>query len=153
MANWIAITSADVDDYLVAAKADALRSAALRVGQTDTVSRVIADVVQQVRLDVASSPRNVLDSDTTKIPTSLKVVALDIIIARLHLRLQQKLTQDQVDCQKEAERKLDLVRKGDLLIEESASPEAEATAQKSGGIEVPTDASTRKATGSRLDGL
>ena len=153
MPNWTAIVSADVDDYLVSAKADALRTAALRTGQTDTISRVIADVVQYVRLAVAACPRNILDSDTTKVPSSLKTQTLDIIIYRLHLRLEVTLKDDRVRAWEHAEKLLNLVRKCEQPIEETPSPEADSSAQQSGGIQVASETPDRKATASRLDGL
>jgi len=150
---WITIASADVDDYLVAAKATPLRTAALRTGQTDTISRLIADVVQYVRLSVAGCPRNILDADTAKIPASLKTQALDIIIHRLHLRLEQPLTEDRVRSLENAERILNLVRECKHPIDETPTPEADPAAQQSGGFEKATTTPTRKATASRLDGL
>lgn len=151
--SWISITAADVDDYLVAAKATALRTAALRVGQTDTVSRVIADVVQYVRLSVAGCPRNILDSDTAKIPGSLKTAALDIIIHRLHLRLELALPEDRVRSLENAERILNLVRKCEQPIDETPTPEADPAAQQAGGFQQATGIPTRKATATRLDGI
>ncbi len=150
--GWTSITSADVDDYLVAAKADALRTAALRGGQTDTISRVIADVVGYVRLSVAACARNHIDSDTGKVPTSLKTQTLDLIINRLHLRLEVTLKEDRVRAGDQAEKILSLVRKCEHPIEITSSPEATPTAQQSGGIQTSTT-TTRKATASKLDGL
>ncbi len=150
--SWIALTSADVDDYLVSAKADALRTAALRSGQTDTIARIIADVVQYVRLAVASCRTNVLDTDTTKIPSSLKTQALDVVIQRLHLRLEVHLSDDRSKAYDQAERVLNLVRKCDQRIDETPTPEGSPSAQQSGSVEIASS-STRLATGSSLDGL
>ncbi|MBI4024846.1 MAG: hypothetical protein HY360_07670 [Verrucomicrobia bacterium] len=150
---WLALTSADVDDYLVAAKATALRTAALGAGQTDTIPRVLADVTAYVRLAVAGCARNILDADTAKIPASLKTQALDIVIQRLHLRLDQQLKEDRVRAYEQAERILGLVRDCKQPIEETLSPEADPAAQQAGGIEQAIAIPTRKATASRLDGL
>jgi hypothetical protein len=59
MPRWVTITTDDLNDTKVAALVDALRTAALAVGQDDPVDEIIADVISRIRAEVASCSQNV----------------------------------------------------------------------------------------------
>ena len=81
MSNWTAITS----DLVKAGKGSALlasvQSVAAARGDGDPVPEMIADVTATVRACVSSG--NTLDEDSTKIPNSLKGLAIRMITLRL----------------------------------------------------------------------
>ena len=93
--NWTNITEAAVKTAKTSLVLAKVRSMAAHAGDADPLPEMIADVVATLR--AACSTGNQLDVDTTKIPNSLKGLALRMIIRSLKDYLQVPLTQDERD--------------------------------------------------------
>jgi hypothetical protein len=87
VATWIVIAAADLNDYSVGAKVNALRTAALSSGQTDPFLRVMPDVVATVRNLIASHSANQLSSTPNAVPPEAKMHVCWLIIEALQVRL------------------------------------------------------------------
>ena len=120
MSNWSALTIQDLYNSQVAALIDAANSVVLGAGQTDRVTGTISDVTLAIR--GACARVNVLDSDTTKIPNSLRTCAVDMIYCRLKRALQMELTEDERAMLKSCERGLELVGEGKGFIDPPDNP-------------------------------
>jgi hypothetical protein len=127
MSNWISITKASLYDSKAAALIDAADSVQLGAGQVARSTDVIADVVAEIRRKVARV--TVLDQDITKIPGGLKNCAVDIIVARLKIALEQDLTQDERDGLKRRDQELRDVRDGKDFVDPPDNPATEAFEQ------------------------
>lgn len=96
MSAWITVSADDLNDYLVAAQVNALRTAALGSGQTDPFGRVMPDIVERLRFKIQSCPANQLSGTASTIPPELKWVACYLIIEALQVRIPAlRLTEDQ----------------------------------------------------------
>ena len=85
MANWRAITEADIATRLSGAELAAYRNAALDAGEGDPVALLIAAVTDLVRGYVAGCSRNTLGADG-QVPKVLIDNALSIIVLRIMSR-------------------------------------------------------------------
>jgi hypothetical protein len=94
MANWTALTEADLKDSAHSAIVDSAEGV-----DAGCSARVIADAVAKVRAAIASG--NQLDVDTTKIPKSLKDLAGRIAVRRLLGIIHMELSKDEQDQRKE----------------------------------------------------
>jgi hypothetical protein len=94
--SWIVITIDTLYEAKVAALIDAANTAALADGQPNRVPGIIQGVVDDIRRKVASCKTNLVDEDETKIPKSLRDLAVDLIIARLKTSIEQPLSDDEV---------------------------------------------------------
>lgn len=99
MANWTAITEEAVRTGKISIFLDTVQSLATAATEADPLSEMIADVVARIRASVSTGNR--LDQDTSKIPNSLKGVALRMITRRLKDYCQQPLTSDELAQQKD----------------------------------------------------
>ncbi len=107
---WIAIAENTLDDYLVAAQMTAVKTVALKAGQTNPVTRITADVVARVRNKVASCEHNNISADVTTVPPELKWATCYLIIEELQVRLPGlKLTEEQKAQVERALKELDRV--------------------------------------------
>ena len=100
--NWTALTKTDLYDLGHNAIVDAAE--AQTAGST---TRVIADVVAKIRASISSG--NQLDQDTTKIPNSLKEIALRLVIRKLKGKVNFPLTKDEQEDRKEDDDYLDRI--------------------------------------------
>jgi hypothetical protein len=147
--NWIPITTTDLNDAKVAALVDALRTAALGDGQDDPSPEVIASVVSRIRVEV--SRKNRTDADETRIPKSLKSLAVRMILAALKNRLEMPLTEDERRQEDRDERYLLRIAKGEVPVE---TPETPTTPQveSNAGVTLASK-SSRRMNRSQLEGL
>ena len=97
---WISITIDDLKDAKISALVEACRTAALGTGQTDPVPNIIANVTARIRAEISGCAQNVLDVDTTKIPADLKSLASRMIMREAMSRIQQSLTEDEREEQR-----------------------------------------------------
>jgi hypothetical protein len=129
---------------------DAADTVQLGAGQLSRSDQVIVDVTAEIRRKVARC--NVLDQDATKIPGGLKNCALDIIIARLKVSLEQELTAAETEGLKARERELNRIADGKDLVDPPDNPVAANFTQTDVGAEVASS-SRRKAKRCKMDGL
>jgi hypothetical protein len=127
MANWIAITKLDLYDAKAAALVDAADSVQLGVGQVSRSAQVIIDVTLEFRSKVART--YTLDVDPTKIPNVLKQAAVDTIVARLKISLEQELSKGEQDRLMAIERQLNRIADGKDLVDPPDNPMAAPMSQ------------------------
>lgn len=94
--NWTTITTDDLKASGLGFLVDKARTAS--TGAVDPLTEEIANAVARVRRAVASG--NPLDSDVTKVPGSLKGVAIRIALYALMERLRMPLSDDQRETRK-----------------------------------------------------
>lgn len=94
MSNWIAINEAAVRTGKITVFVDAMQARATADGEADPLPEYIADVSATLR--AAISVGNDLDFDPTKIPSSLKGLALRLITRRIKDYLEQPLSTDEL---------------------------------------------------------
>lgn len=150
MSNWISITKSNLYDSKAAALIDAADTVQLGAGQTDRSTGIIADVVVEIRRKVARC--NQLDQDATKIPGGLKSLAVDIIVARLKVALEQELTKAESDSLARREREMDRIADGKDYIDPPDNPIPANFVSADSGAQVVSK-SRRKATGKKMGGL
>jgi hypothetical protein len=131
--RWIPITVADIQDQKLAPLVAALRTRALEASppQTDPTPRLTQAVVDYIRRKIASCHNNRLDVDTTKIPASLKLLAVELIYVEMKGRLEEALTPDEDRKARLAETNLNRIASCEDTIEQPDDP-----------IEPPVEASS-----------
>lgn len=120
--SWIAITIATLKEAKIAALIDACDSEALAVGQPARSAGLIQGVVNEIRNAVATCATNSVDSDTAKIPTSQRDLAVDLIIARLKNAVEDPLTEDERSNIAERRRQLRDIAACDLVVDQPDTP-------------------------------
>ena len=152
MPNWTPITIATLYEAKIAVLVDAADAVALKNGQANRSTGIIQAVVNDIRRKIASCKRNRLDADVTAIPDGLKNVAVDMIIARLKIAIEQELSQDERNQLTVHERNLTRIASGDDVVEQPDNPLASyEEMQVSQGVTAKADC--RRATRKGMDGL
>lgn len=151
MSNWIAITVDTLNEAKIAPLITAASSAAKAVGQVDRAAGLIQGVVNEIRRKVGSCSANQLDSDTTKIPASLRDMAVDMIIARLKFALNRDPSPGELEQLRRHATNLDRIAEGKDAVEEPDDPIA-APVQGGGSVEIVTPP-TRDVTRTTMGGL
>lgn len=127
MSNWISITKDTLYEAKVAALVDSCDTAALAQGQPPRAAGIIQGVVNSIRNAVGTCQTNQVDDDETKIPKSLRDLAVDLINARLKNTLEMALTEDERDNVAYHRRQLDKIAACDLDVEQPDVPVAPPT--------------------------
>jgi phage gp36-like protein len=124
---WIALTVTEVTTRLAGAEVTALQTAALATAQTDPLSEIIEQVVDEVRGNIAAGGYTVGASQT--IPSRLVGAALAIIRYRAATRLPQSgiLDDNRVAEYRDALRLLERVADGKFAIEDPVTADTEAS--------------------------
>lgn len=152
MPNWIVITPEHLDDYLVGVAMEALRETALADGQDDPFGRIMPDVAQRIRNEVAACRVNQLDPTPHSIPPETKTTACLLIIEAMQGRLPRvKLTEGQEKMLEDGRNMLRRISRCEYPVTQpdNAIP---APVQASGAVQV-VSSSPRLATRRTLDGL
>lgn len=120
MAAWLVITTAHLDDYMIAAQAGALRTAALGAGQTDPFGRVMPDIAAYLRQRIRSGGFSV-SATASALPPEMKWAACYLILEALQTRIPGlSLTPDQKTKCEDAKRWIDRISSG---TEEPSKPD------------------------------
>ena len=127
MSTWIIITADQLNDYSVAAKVNALRTAALKAGQADPFDAVMPDVVAAVRMQIQSCASNQVSATANSIPPELKSHVCWLIIQAMQARLPGLKLSDE---------EKDMVKKADRYMEKVASCEYKVSAPEEASDEV-----------------
>lgn len=152
MSRWVAITLSDLNDAKVAKLVDACKTKALGAGQTDPMTRIIADAVLEIRAEIASCQSNQLDADETKVPRDLKALATRMVVRLMQSRLQLGLTDDEQRERDNDSDTLKRIAKCERRVEAPDTPQVPSEVQRVTGVEqVSIDNSAASLT--RLDGL
>ena len=135
MAAWLNITDADLNDYLVAAQMNALRTAALGRGQANPFTSIMQDRCNYVRNRI--SKRISISQTAYAVPPELKTCTCMLIIEAMagRLAVAVTLTEDQVRMVKRAYDDLDIAGTDEFPISTPDDPIAPAV-QTGGGISV-----------------
>ena len=153
MPAWITITSDDLAAYMVGAQVQALRSASLAPDQSDPFATIAPNVIARIRNKVKSCPRNLLSATPGSVPPELRGQAIALILVELQTRLTigLRLTPDQQDQARRAEKDLDQVMTGAFVVSLPDDPLDTETVQYGGPIQLVTVA--RKITSRSIDSL
>lgn len=153
MSAWITIAVTDLNDYLVGAQVNALRTAALASGQADPFNAVMPAVAARVRAEVQGCKTNQISATANTVPPDLKRETIMLILEAMQARLPTlKLTEDQ---QRQIERAYEYLRrvaKCEVPIEQPSDPLSPSNVQQGGGIEVASK-TDRIATREKMSGL
>ncbi len=150
MSNWTTITDAAVTaskNGLLLAK---VRSTASTQGIGDPLPEIVADVVATIR--ARCSTGNQLDADPSKIPNSLKGLALRMITRSLKDWIQMPLTADESKKAEEDSSYLNRIMDNKVRFETPDTPSGGAEMQSAGSIEI-TNVSDRFASRQTMNGL
>lgn len=126
---WVTVTKENLRNYVVSALVDAIDEAALGESQIERFTAVHSDTIAEVRMAVASNIDNILDSDTTKIPQSLRSAAAWLICNYMAQGLGIVLTESQLAEVTSAREKLRDVANGDIAVELADVPDTTPDAQ------------------------
>lgn len=137
MTNWIHLSTADIEDYLIAAQLQALRNQALGDTQDDPVTQATLDITQRVRAEVASCPRNRISATLESIPPELKVSAIALIIEAAQSRIPYfGMTEEQARNADNARALLERVAAGTFAITQPSDPHDNSTLSSGGSVSV-----------------
>lgn len=135
--SWITISVAQLDTAKAAALVDALQTAALAVGQADPLPEIITSVTARIRMEIAAGGKTVLDADATKLPPSLKGLALRMVLregqSRLNAAGAMPLSDDERKEWDQDVRFLERIAKGEITVEQSDNPESSPSVQAKTG--------------------
>lgn len=127
MPTWIAITIDDLPVAKAAALVAALQTAALGDGQSDPTPEIIGNVTARIRMEIAAGGRTVLDADATKLPPSLKSLAVRMVLregqSRLNAAGALPLSDDERKEWDQDVRFLERIARGEITVEASDNPE------------------------------
>lgn len=133
MPTWISISPADLPTAKAAALVDALATAALGEGQADPIPEVIANVTVRIRAEISAGGKTVLDRDATKLPPSLKALAVRMVLRDAQSRLNAlgalPLSDDERKEWDQDVRYLERIGRGEVGVEASDNPESVPTIQ------------------------
>ena len=129
--NWTGITSTDIDE---SKDPDVIAAA---VDKGFNVDAKIAEIVAKIR--AACSTGNQLDVDTSKIPNSLKDLAIRIVMRAAKGHLEYPLTQDERDDRAEDKSYLNRISDQKLRFEAPDNPGGKSEMQGGPMIETVQD--------------
>lgn len=152
--TWIVMDVDDVADFLNAPQLSAFQSKVLKAGQADPVASVIHDVLDGVRLSIASGGY-ILSATPHAIPPELRVEVGMLIVAAIwpRLAIALTLTKDQSDAIARASAKLIRIEAGKLQVSTPSDPATTPEAQGGSAIQVATYRAEPKASPEQMDGL
>jgi len=135
MTAWLNIVDTDLNDYLVGAQMNALRTSALATGQTNPFTRIMQDRCNYVRNRISS--RIQISETEYAIPPELKTCACMLIIEAMSGRLAVAitLTEDQVRMIERAYKDLEIAGTDRFPISDPDDP-VSPSVQTGGGISV-----------------
>ncbi len=120
--SWIAITIDTLYEAKVAALIDACDSAALADGQVNRSAGIIQGVVDEIRRKVGSCPNNRVDADLTTVPKGCRDMAVDMIIARLKIAIEQELAADERTQLERHDRNLNRIAECKDVVDQPDTP-------------------------------
>jgi len=150
MSNWTPITEESVKATKASTILAKVRAMASAQGDADPLPEMIADVVATIRASI--SVGNTLDVDQAKIPTSLKGLALRMVVRRVKDFCQLSLTEDERKQADDDRSYLNRIADHKIRFEAPDTPAGSAEMQSAGGVDVIT-ASRRFADRETMNGL
>ena len=150
MPNWTTITDTAINASRNAAYLTELRDMASTNGYADPFPELVSDVVSQIRARISTG--NTLDVDPTKIPNSLKGLALRMLGRAIKSALPVALSEDERTEAKDDLSYLNRITDEKIRFELPDSPAGTAEKQSGEGISV-VSGSRPFATRRTMDGL
>jgi hypothetical protein len=147
--NWTSIT---IDNLKAAGHGvivDAAQTAG--IGGIDPVAESIADAVSRVR--GACSTGNQLDADATKVPNSLKGLAIRLALFALMERINYPLSEDQRDSRRNDNSYLLRINDDELKFELPDAPAGNAEMQRGSDMDTVTRTERGDYTRRGMEGL
>jgi len=133
MTMWITISSSDLVTAKAAVLVEQLQETALGDGQSDPTPEIITEVVARIRMEIAGGGKTTLSADGTRIPPSLKSLALRMVLRQAQSRLNAvgalPLSEDERKEWDKDERLLERIAKGEITVETPDDPESGPTVQ------------------------
>ena len=152
MSNWTTIALADVRTAKNAIYLDNMEAQATANGDGDPLPGYIAQVISRLR--GAISVGNQLDIDPTKIPNSLKDLALRMIIRLVKVDyLEASLTEDERKLYDEDKSYINRIIDQKIKFEIPDDAGGEAEMQQTGGLDIVTQTRREPWTRHGMDGL
>lgn len=149
MSNWTSIT---IDSLKAAGHAAIIGAAQTAgIGGVDPVAESIADAVSRVR--AACSTGNQLDADPTKVPNSLKGLAIRIALFALMERINYPLGEDQRATRANDNSYLLRINDDRLRFELADTPAGDAEMQPGLDMDTVTRSNRRHYTREGMEGL
>lgn len=133
---WVTVTKENLRNYVVSALVDAIDESALGESQIERFTSVHDDTIAEVRMAVGSNEDNILDSDTDKIPQSLRPAACWLICNYMAQGLGIVLTESQLAEVTAAREKLNDVANGDIAVEAADDPDTTPDVQGGAAVEL-----------------
>jgi len=153
MTTWIKLQPDDLNDYLVAAQINVLRTKALASGQGDPLLDIIEDVSTRIRAEIRGNPVNRVSNTVFAIPPELIGVAAALIIESAQGRIPGlKSTADQIRAANNARDYLRRMSRGEVPVSTPDDPEVDDAMQRSQTVEIVHSRADR-IRASRLRGL
>jgi len=136
MANWTTITQNDLlancrQEFVLTAISQSIGSG------NNPATEVIADAIAEIRARISAG--NELDQDATKIPNSLKRLAVRICIRELKKRIPYELTEDEREDQRRDDRRLKEIEDNQTRFEQPDTPDGDAEMQAESAVDVVTN--------------
>lgn len=132
---WITLTVTDLPVAKLAALVDQLGSAALGNDQSNPIPEIIVNVTTRIRTEIAAGGRTTLDADATKIPPSLRSLALRMVLRESQSRLNAlgalPLSDDERKEWDQDIRYLERIARREIAVEATDNPESSPTVQAS----------------------
>ncbi len=136
MSNWTALTATLVKTGKRSEIYATVESVATTNGDADPVPEMIADVTATIR--AALSMGSVLDIDQTKIPNSLKGLALRMMTRRLKDYIEYPLSTDELKQADDDRNYLNQIINAKIQFEKPDTPSGSAEQQPASGFEQTT---------------
>ena len=125
MSNWTSITADDIKAAGFGTIVDRARTAA--VGGIDPLVEAIASAVSRVRRAVSTG--NMMDIDATKVPNSLKGVAVKLALYDLMRRIRLPFSKDDSEDERNQISDLKRIQDDEVKVEEPDTPGGSAEMQ------------------------
>lgn len=140
--RWVQIQVDDLPTAKAAPLVAALQSVALGEDQLDPLPEIITNVTSRIRAEIAAGGRTRLDADLSKLPRSLKSLALRMVLREAQSRLNANgalpLSEDEREEQRLDIRYLERIADGKISVEQPDNPEPSSELQSSNSPTAPS---------------
>lgn len=133
---WVTVSFEDCKNYVVGALVNAIDQSALDGAQLDRFTQIHSDTIAEIRMAISKDPSNILDSDATKIPQSLRPHAAWLICGRMAAGIGYDLQDQQLALFNEANQMLKDLRAKLITVEVPDTDDTTPDAQAGSSIEL-----------------
>lgn len=151
MSNWVSLNTTHVKTGKLSVLLARVQGAAATRGEADPLPSLIADVVATLR--AAVSVGNQLDQDTSKIPNSLKGLAIRMVQRRVNDYLGLELTEAEAAQAKEDQSYLNRIIDNKITFETPDTAAGSAEMQKTASVDVIASSNRDNYTRAGMEGF